>query len=577
MSEDAARIPRQAGQGTPLFQPEALERIRAAEERWESTTVAEFIRKTPERFDPFTTLSELPLKRIYTPADVADLDYSRDLGLPGEFPFTRGPYPTMYRGRTWTHRQIAGFGQAQDTNQRFRFLLAQGQTGLSIDFDQPTLTGYDSDHPMAAGEVGRVGVAIDSVGDMDELLAGIPLDKISISMTINHPAPILYAMLLAVAERRGVPWDELAGTIQFDVLKEFISQKTFVFPPRGAMRLVRDLIAFASRHTPRWNIINVSGYHTRDAGATAIQELAFTLAAGREYVRTGVSAGVPVDEFAPRISFFFNCQMDFLEEIAKFRAARRMWARMVRDEFGARKPESMRLKFHCQTAGAACTAQQPMVNIIRVAIQALAAVLGGCQSLHTNGFDEALSIPTEMAMELALRTQQVIANETGVTSVVDPLGGSYAIESLTNRIEAEAWKLIREMDERGGYIRCIENGWFARQIADSAYNFQMAKEKGRRVVVGVNKYVKENEETNVEIHKVDPAVEERQRERLAALRASRDNGRVAAALAAIEQAARGDENLMPLILAAVKLNATEGEIIGALKAVFGSHTEIPVL
>lgn len=560
----------------PLVHGTEVSDVAAEQRRWEQTTLAEWMARAPERPVKFETLSGVSVKRIYTPADLSDFDYVRDLGFPGEYPYTRGPYPTMYRGRIWTHRQIAGFGQAEDTNGRFKFLLAQGQTGLSIDFDQPTLTGYDSDDPMALGEVGRVGVAIDTVEDMDRLFADIPLDQISVSMTINHPAPILYAMFLAVADDRGIPSEHLAGTIQFDVLKEFIAQKTFVFPPRGAMRLVRDLLAFASRRTPRWNLINVSGYHIREAGSTASQEVAFTLAAGRTFVRAGLESGLDVDDFAPRLSFFFNCQIDFMEEVAKFRAARRLWAHIMKHEFGAKKPESMRLKFHCQTAGASLTAQQPLVNIVRVAIQALAATMGGAQSLHTNGMDEALSIPSEQAMQIALRTQQVIAYESGIANFIDPLGGSYALEHLTNEIEAEARRMLHEIDQHGGYIACVENGYFARHIADAAYNLQRAKEKGERIVVGVNRFTVEEDEQPIEIQKADPDAERRQLERLKKVRANRDQARVDELLGRIRSAAEGDENLMPLILEAVKARASEGEIISALKAVFGSHVETPV-
>ena len=556
-------------------QGDEVQEIREEARRWETTTLQQFLAKKGERKTEFKTLSGLDRGRLYGPADVANLNYMEDLGYPGEYPYTRGVYPTMYRGQIWTHRQIAGFGTGEDTNERFRFLLAQGQTGLSVDFDFPTLVGYDSDHPRSEGEVGKVGVAIDSLPDMEALFAGIPLDQISTSMTINFPAPILYAMYLALADKRGIAWDKLAGTIQFDLLKEYIGQKSFVFPPRPSMKLIRDVFAFASKHTPRWNFINVSGYHTREAGSTAVQELAFTLGAGVHYVEEGIRAGLDVDQFAPRVSFFFNSQIDFFEEIAKFRAARRLWARLMKERFGAKKPESMRMRFHTQTAGASCTARQPLNNIIRTTIEAMAAVLGGTQSLHCNGYDEALSIPTEHAMQIALRTQQIIAEESGMGDIIDPLGGSYYIEHLTNQMEQEAMRYIEEIDQRGGYIQCIEDNYFQQEVADAAYAFQRSKESGDLIVVGVNKHTIE-EELTMEIMTADPESARKQTERTKRLKETRDNLRVNQLLSDIKRAATSEENIVPIILDAVKAHATEGDIIQALKEVYGEYQEKPI-
>jgi methylmalonyl-CoA mutase (EC 5.4.99.2) len=543
--------------------------------RWEEETLRKFQVKRRERKKKFITLSNLERKRLYLPEYISP-EYMEKIGYPGEYPFTRGVYPTMYRGQVWTHRQIAGFGTAEDTNGRFRFLLSQGQTGLSVDFDYPTLVGYDSDNPRAEGEVGKVGVAIDSLSDMDALFHGIPLDQISISMTINFPAPIIYAMYIALAEKRGIDWGKLAGTIQFDLLKEYIGQKSFIFPPRPSMKLIRDVFAFASKNTPRWNFINVSGYHIREAGSTAVQELAFTLGAGIHYIEEGIKAGLAVDDFSPRMSFFFSSQIDFFEEIAKFRAARRMWARFMKERFGAKKQEAMRLRFHTQTACASCTARQPLNNIIRTTTEALSAVLGGTQSLHCNGYDEALGMASEHAMQMALRTQQIIAEESGVADTVDPLAGSYYVEELTDKIEKEAMKYIEEIDKRGGYIQCIEDNYFQQEVADAAYAFQKSKEAGEMVIVGVNKY-QIDEELTIDIMTSDPDSADTQISRTKRLKETRDNLRVNVLLAEIREAATNEEiNIVPKILEAVKADATEGDIIQVLKEVYGEYEEKPV-
>ncbi len=531
-----------------------------------------------ERQASFHTLSWIPLKRCYGPQDVAELDFDRDLGEPGSFPFTRGIHPNMYRGRLWTMRQFAGFGTAEETNRRFHYLLQNGQTGLSVAFDLPTLMGLDSDHPRAAGEVGREGVAIDSLEDMERLFEGIPLDRVSTSMTINGPAAILMAMYVAVGERQGVPMERLSGTLQNDILKEYIAQKEFIFPPEPSLKLVVDTIEFATRHMPRWNTVSISGYHIREAGSTAVQELAFTLADGLTYVQACVERGLDVDEFAPRLSFFFNSHSDFFEEIAKFRAARRMWARFMKERFGARNPRSWMLRFHTQTAGCSLTAQQPEVNAVRVALQALAAVLGGTQSLHTNSLDEALALPTEDAARLALRTQQVIAEETGVASVVDPLGGSYFVEWLTNEMERRAMEYIQRIEAMGGMVAAIRAGFPQREIADASYRFQQEVARGERVIVGVNRYtVAPEQEKPIPILRIDPQVEARQAERVRALRARRDGERVRRSLEALKAAADRGENTMPYILEAVRSYATLGEIVETLKAVFGAYVEEAVV
>lgn len=524
----------------------------------------------------FRTLSGLPIQETYRPEDGAGRDYARDLGDPGEYPFTRGIHRTMYRGRIWTMRQFAGFGTVRETNARFRYLLDHGQTGLSVAFDMPTLMGYDSDHPRSLGEVGREGVAVDSVGDMVELFAGIPLDQVSTSMTINGPAPIIFAMYLVAAERQGVPWTKLRGTLQTDILKEYIAQKEWIFPPAPSMRLIVDLLAFCSREVPQWNPISISGYHIREAGSTAAQEIAFTLANGIAYVEAAIQAGLAVDRFAPRLSFFFNAHIDFFEEIAKFRAARRMWAKIMRERFGARDPRSWMLRFHTQTAGSSLTAQQVDNNVVRVTLQALAAVLGGTQSLHTNARDEALALPTEASARLALRTQQIIAYESGVTATVDPLGGSYFVEALTDRLEAEAWRYLEEIDRRGGAVAAIEAGYVQREIQEAAWRYQQQLEAQAKYVVGVNVF-QEGREPPPPIHRVDPAVAERQRARLAQVRAERDGERVRRALARLDEAVRGTDNLLPPLLEAVEAYATLGEMVGVLKSVFGQYRPPVVL
>jgi methylmalonyl-CoA mutase N-terminal domain/subunit len=557
-------------------EPSATEAIAEAKREWEQLTLLPFAEKRPERREQFRTIGGIPLERLYTPDDLRAHDYLRDEGFPGEFPYTRGPYPTMYRAQPWTMRQIAGFGTAVDTNARFRFLIAQGQTGISTDFDMPTLMGYDSDDPRSEGEVGREGVAVDSVDDMLDLFAGIDLEKISVSMTINPTAWILLAMYLVTADELGFDRTKLSGTVQNDIIKEYISQKEWIFPPRPAMRIVRDTIAYSAKHLPRYNPVNVSGYHTREAGSTAIQEVAFTLAAGFAFVEEVLSLGIPVDDFAPRLSFFFVSQIDFLEEVAKFRAARRIWARVMRERFGAQKPESMRLRFHCQTAGVSCTAREPLNNIARTAIEALAAVLGGAQSLHTNGYDEALSIPSEAAMKIALRTQQIIADETGVGNTIDALAGSYAVERLTDEIEAGAMAYFAEIEKRGGVVRAIEDNYFQMELADAAFDLHVRKERGERQVVGVTKYRDDSPNPAVELHHVDEAAAQRQLDRLAATRARRDPAAVEAALAELARVARGDENLMPPTIEAVRVRATAGEIVNALRPIFGTYVEKPV-
>ncbi len=526
--------------------------------------------KHPERKKQFVTGSNAPINRVYTPLDQKDFDYVKQLGLPGEFPFTRGVQPTMYRGRLWTMRQYAGFGTAEESNKRYKYLLEQGQTGLSVAFDLPTQIGYDSDHPLSKGEVGKVGVAIDSLEDMEVLFDGIPLDKVSTSMTINAPASVLLAMYIVVAEKQGVSAEKLNGTIQNDILKEYIARGTYIFPPEPSMRLITDIFEYCSKNVPNWNTISISGYHIREAGATAVQEVAFTLADGIAYVEAAIRAGLDVDEFAPRLSFFFNSHNDLFEEVAKFRAARRVWAYIMRERFGAKNPKSWMLRFHTQTAGSTLTAQQPDNNIIRVTIQALAAVLGGTQSLHTNSRDEALALPTEEAVRIALRTQQIIAYESGVAETVDPLAGSYYIESLTDRIEKEALQYLKHIDDLGGAVKAIEQGYIQKEIQDSAYQWQMDVEKGERIIVGLNKFQIE-EKPPKGLLRVDPAVGERQKERLSALRARRNNNMVISALASLRNTARGTKNLMFPILDAVRAYATLGEICEVLREEFGEY------
>ncbi|RJQ10050.1 MAG: methylmalonyl-CoA mutase [Bacillota bacterium] len=545
--------------------------LKRARERWEKETLGRTLARFPERRETFETLSGLELDRLYTPLDLVGSDYAKDQGFPGEFPFTRGIQPTMYRGRLWTMRQYAGFGSASETNRRFKYLLEQGQTGLSVAFDLPTQIGYDSDDPLAEGEVGKVGVAVDTLADMEVLFNGIPLADVSTSMTINAPASVLLAMYVALAEKQGASLDKLSGTVQNDILKEYAARGTYIYPPGPSMRLVTDLFAWCAGNLPSWNTISISGYHIREAGATAVQEVAFTLANGVAYVKAAVEAGLDVDAFAPRLSFFFNSHIDFLEEVAKFRAARRLWARLMRDELGAKDPRSWMLRFHTQTAGSSLTAQQPLNNVVRTAVEALAAVLGGTQSLHTNSYDEALALPSEDSVRVALRTQQILAHESGVADTVDPLGGSYLIERLTDRIEAEAKGYMDEIDRLGGAVAAIEKGFVQKEIHDSAYRYQTMVEDGRRTVVGVNAYQLE-EEPSLTLLEVDPEVGRRQKEFLAAVKSGRDNAAARGALDALGEAASDPgAPLFPRILDAVRAYATLGEICGVLRSVFGEY------
>ncbi|HEY3367253.1 MAG TPA: methylmalonyl-CoA mutase family protein [Symbiobacteriaceae bacterium] len=526
-----------------------------------------------ERKARFAGVSDREVRRIYRPEDIQGFSYDRDLGEPGEYPYTRGVQKTMYRGKFWTMRQFAGFGTAEQTNQRFKYLLAQGQTGLSTAFDMPTLLGYDSDHPYANGEVGKLGVAIDSLKDFEILFDGIPLDQVSTSMTINPPAAIALAMYLAVAEQQGVAWDKVAGTIQNDILKDYIAQKTYIYPPTPSLRVITDVMAFTASHVPKWNTISISGYHIREAGATAVQELAFTLADGMQYVEAAVAAGMDVDEFAPRLSFFFDVHNDFFEEIAKFRAARRIWAKLMREKYGAKNPRSWMLRTHAQTAGVSLTAQQPKNNIVRTTLQALAAVLGGTQSLHTNSFDEALALPTEDAVTVALRTQQIIAEESGAASVVDPLAGSYYVEHLTNKLEEETFAYFDRIAAQGGVVKAIEKNFFQQEIADSAYRFQKRMMNGDYRVVGVNAYADPNEKLDTRLLKLDPEVQRRQIERTRQVRATRDAKRAADALFELRRASGTSENLMPYILDCVRAYCTEGEISGVWRELWGEYRE----
>ncbi|AXK32729.1 methylmalonyl-CoA mutase [Streptomyces armeniacus] len=577
MADDNSASPHQDAHqdGTRLATDALVRAVTGELADWERRELAAFTARRPESKERYVSGSGLPVKRVYTPADLP-ADWS-DIGLPGRYPYTRGPYPTMYRGRTWTMRQIAGFGQAEETNERFRYLIGQGQTGLSVDFDMPTLMGLDSDDPMSLGEVGREGVAVDVLPDMEALFDGIDLEDISVSMTINPSAWILLAMYVAVAEQRGYDLDKLSGTIQNDILKEYVAQKEWIFPVRPSMRIVRDTIVYCSQHMARYNPVNISGYHISEAGANAQQEIAFTMAITKAYVADVVAAGVDVDDFASRLSFFFVSQADLFEEVAKFRAVRRYYARMMREDFGARNPQSMRLRFHAQTAAATLTKPQPMNNIIRTALQALSAVLGGAQSLHTNGLDEAYTIPSEQAMKIALRTQQILADETGVTSVIDPLGGSYYLENLTGELERGIGEYLARIEEMGGVEAAIEQGFFQREISDTAYDFARRKASGDRPVIGVNKYVDGGEAEKIETHQLDPASEARQIARLKRVRADRDPERAEAALRRLLAVARDDgANLMPATIEAVKAHLSMGEITGALRGVFGTYTETPV-
>src|SRR5690348_4352550 len=571
-SPDMSDAPNAAegGQGT-LYNPDALARAAADERHWEETAVAAATARVPER-ELTSTQSGMPIQRLYTPEDGKRLDYERDLGFPGEYPYTRGVQPTMYRARPWTMRMFAGFGTAEETNERFHYLLDQGQMGLSVAFDMATLYGYDHDHPMALGEFGKCGVAVSSLADMEILFQGIPLDKVTTSMTINSPAPVIWAMYIAAAEKQGVPMEKLGGTLQNDILKEYIAQKEFLFPPEPSLKLVVDTIEFGTRHMPKWNTVSISGYHIREAGATAVQELAFTLADGLAYVDATLERGLAIDEFAPRLSFFFDVHNDFFEEVAKLRAARRIWARLMRERYGAKDPRSWMLRTHAQTAGVSLTAQQPEINVARVALQAMAAVLGGTNSLHTNSLDEALALPTEKAALIALRTQQIIASESGVTNTVDPLAGSFFVESLTDETERQAVAYIDQIRELGGVLECIRNGFFQKEIAEASYRFQREVENKQRVIVGVNDYVMDDPAPIPTLY-VDPAKERIHLDRLRRTRQERDNERVAAALAALEQATRAGQNTMPFILDAVRAYATLGEVMGVFRTVFGDYTE----
>jgi len=562
---------------TDQYDPAALKHIEKEFDQWEQNEVSSFIKRAPESKPEYVTASGMPTKRTYTPLDVKNTPFE-DIGFPGQYPFTRGPYPTMYRGRNWTMRQIAGFGTARETNGRFKYLIAQGQTGLSIDFDMPTLMGYDSSHAMSQGEVGREGVAIDTLADMEELFDDIDLTKISVSMTINPSAWILYAMYIALAQKRGYDLNDLSGTIQNDILKEYIAQKEWIFPVRPSVRLVRDCIQYGSENMKRYNPINISGYHISEAGSTAVQEVAYTMATTMEYVRTAIDAGVDVNDFGPRLSFFFVSQADFFEEIAKFRAARRVYAKIMREKFGATKPEASRLRFHAQTAAATLTKPQYTINPIRTALQALSAVLGGAQSLHTNGMDEAFAIPTEEAMRIALRTQQIIAYETNITQVVDPLGGSYYVENLTDEIEKEVWKIIDEVEELGGTLQCIDDGYFQRGISDSAYDFALRKASGERPVIGVNMFVQDEEDVEIETHPHDPETERRQIERVNRVKDNRDEEKVQSMLRQLkEQAEDESANLMPITIELVKEGASMGDIVETLKGIWGTYREKPVI
>jgi methylmalonyl-CoA mutase N-terminal domain/subunit len=555
-----------------MYDREKLKDLREEKEKWEETSLQQGSARLPERKAQFVTTSSEPIDRVYTPLDVAELDYHGDLGMPGEYPFTRGVHPTLHRSKLWTMRMFAGFGTAQETNQRFRYLLDQGQTGLSVAFDLATLMGYDTDQPEAEGEFGVCGVGISSLKDMEILFNDIPMDKVSTSMTINSPASIIWAMYIAAAEKQGVRPADLRGTLQNDILKEYIAQKEYIFPPEPSMRLVTDTVEYGAKHLPQWNPISISGYHIREAGSTAAQELAFTLADGLEYVRWAIARGMDIDEFAPRLSFFFNAHNDFFEEIAKYRAARRIWAREMRETFGAKNPRSWLMRFHTQTAGVSLTAQQPENNVVRVAIQALAAVLGGTNSLHTNSMDEALALPSEHAVTVALRTQQIIAEESGVTNTVDPLGGSFFVEAQTNRIEAQAYEYFRQIDALGGVLPAIKRGFFQSEIAEAAYRYQREIDAKERLIVGVNAYNDQNG-YNVPLLEMDPAGEQKQVASLKQLRAERDNGAVGQALDRLRIGCEGTQNTMPLLLDAVRAYATLGEIMGLMKGVFGTYEE----
>jgi methylmalonyl-CoA mutase N-terminal domain/subunit len=552
--------------------------VEGAKARWQRETLEPTLKKAPERKGPFTTISGRPIERLYTAEDVTGIDYDTQIANPGEFPYVRGIHPSGYRGKLWTMRQFAGFGTPEETNQRYKDLIAAGSTGLSVAFDLPTLMGRDPDHPLSLGEVGKCGVSIVSLQDMERLFEGIPLDDptITTSMTINSPAPMIFAMYLVVAEQHGADWKQISGTIQNDILKEFIAQKEYIFPPRQSMRLITDVFAFCAKEVPKWNTISVSGYHIREAGSTSLQELAFTLRDGLEYVQYGVDAGLDVDDFVPRISFFFNSHSDFFEEIAKYRAARKLWAEAMKHRFGAKNPRSWQLRFHSQTAGVSLTAQQPYNNVVRTALQALAAVLGGTNSLHTNSLDEALALPTKEAATIALRTQQIIAHESGVTNTVDPLAGSYFVEKLTREMEEGTLRYWDTIDRMGGMVEAIERGYPQKEIAEASYQFQQAVERGEKIIVGVNDFV-QTDEKPIEILYIDETTAERQLQRLADLKRTRDNDRVRGALAALKAGATGKANTMPLLLDCVRAYATVGEMCDALREVWGEYEEVPII
>jgi len=553
-----------------MIKPQALEQIKAREQAWEQGVLAKTLERFPERKKQFKTDSNIPLERVYTPKHIQNLDYPRGLNFPGEYPYTRGIYPTMYRGRLWTMRQYAGFGTAQQTNKRFRYLLQHGQTGLSVAFDLPTQMGFDCDHSLALGEVGKVGVSVSNLKDMETLFNGIPLDKVTTSMTINAPATVLLAMYAAVGEKQGIAQTKLDGTVQNDILKEYVARGLYIFPPKPSMKLVTDIFEYCSKNMPKWNTISISGYHIREAGATATQEVAFTLANGIAYVEAAIKRSLNLEEFAGRLSFFFAASNNLLEEIAKFRAARRLWAKIMRERFKAKNPSACQLRFHTQTSGVALTAQQPLNNVIRVTLQALAAVLGGTQSLHTNSYDEAYALPSQGAVTIALRTQQVLAYESGVADTVDPLAGSFCIESLTDQIEEEATGYIDKIDELGGAITAIEKGYMQREIVESAYRHQREVETKERIIVGLNQFSAE-EETSIKTLRVNPAVEKKQTEQLQALKRKRDNRKIKGVLSRLRHAAQQDENLMPVMIDAVKEYATLGEICDVLREVYGVY------
>jgi len=558
-----------------MFTDKELETIKRKLGEWENSKLNKLIEKHPERRTEFITTSSVPIKRLFLPTDLEKFTYPDKLGYPGEYPFTRGVHPTMYRGRLWTMRMFSGFGSAEESNKRYKYLLEHGETGLSVAFDYPTLYGRDTDHPLAEGEFGKCGVAVSSLKDMELLMNGLPVDKITTSMTINGPAPVVWAFYLANGEKQGVPLNKMGGTIQNDILKEYIAQKSWIFPPEPSMRLIVDTFEFGFKKVPLWNTISISGYHIREAGSTAVQELAFTLADGFAYVQAAMERGLDVDAFAPRLSFFFNAHNDLFEEIAKYRAARRIWAREMKERFGAKNPRSWWLRFHTQTAGCSLTAQQPEINIVRTAIQALAAVLGGTQSLHTNSMDEAWALPSDKAVRIALRTQQILAQESGVINTIDPLGGSYFVETLTDQMEEDAYKYFDRIESLGGVIPAIDKGFFQKEIADAAYKYQHEIEKNERTIVGINDYVLKDEELTIPILEMDPEGEKRQFERLKSIRTNRDKVRYEQALDKLKNAAEGEENLMPYIMDAAKAYATLGEICDVLREVFGEYEEPP--